>query len=207
MGNWSLVNLINICLQCLLRTKSRVPYFMYFFISFCMISSWSTYSKMYGVCISIPMLPNIVTVRNTISRSRSKTLATNFQSSSTVSYSSSAFRCSVINFKASVASLRSGVIWKSLFFGAWPGEWLAFWRVKPSKGEPSGTHLLFCLRHPGWWDSVSSWKFGELEEMWFDLVTLFWYMLELLCWSDISCFGFCHLSIWLGRVIKRRRGR
>lgn len=39
MGNSPLVNLINICLQCLLRTKSRVPYFMYFFISFCMISS------------------------------------------------------------------------------------------------------------------------------------------------------------------------
>lgn len=82
-GQWSLVNLVNICLQCLFRNKSRVHYFMYFFISFCMISSWSTYSKMYGVCISIPMLPNIVTVRNTISRSRSKTLATNFQSSST----------------------------------------------------------------------------------------------------------------------------
>lgn len=117
------------------------------------------------------------------------------------------FRCLVINFKVFVVFLRLGVIWKSLFFGVWLGEWLVFWCVKFSKGEFFGIYLLFCLWYFGWWDLVSFWKFGELEEMCFDLVMLFWYMFELLCWLDIFCFGFCYFFIWLGWVIKRRWGR
>ena len=65
------------------RTGSQVaPKSHFRMISF-IIWSWFTYSSICGACISIPIVPPIVTDRNMYNRSLSITLATYFQSSNT----------------------------------------------------------------------------------------------------------------------------
>jgi len=65
--------------------------------------SWSTYSNIWGALIRIPMVPAVVTAKNTYSCNRSITIATYFQSSRIWVYSSSFLRCSAMNSTASVA--------------------------------------------------------------------------------------------------------
>ena len=66
--------LVECCfIWCLVRTY--LPRYM------SMILSWSTYSKMWGASINMPMVPTVVTMKNTYNWRRSTTIATNFQSS------------------------------------------------------------------------------------------------------------------------------